>query len=454
MCCAPQVTRTLTLLSWTPLLLALSAASPHPYLVFFLVSPLAMLLFAALVHRVAPLRTSLREDLRVAGRDRVASRPYYRSEQESEARHGYTRIVRPVVSTVTTTITPTIKTTHATVTDEVFVVVAPEKRRSKTCILWTPGFGRYFSHTAAFDDFNRGQRPGDPDIDLLGLDLPRYGRAYVERGYDTPGNEFNSVAHPAPGSGHKWCRFYYGAYAGALDILVNELGYEEIYVMCNSTAGLTFQCFVEDVLRHELHSSKVYSKVRGAVFTAPFWYPSKRGEFPLSVLPVFVFNFLAYCFPNLIMDSDMEGHVSWFDTFFEELLQEQKEDQDAGRDTRCSMPAQDPWYNPVHNSPYYIEWLAMAAEAQRFIDSCAWTRGKNQAKAAAPLPALCLMNNVQDKNVCVRRCGELFNQLYPGMELNLIPDLNHEAMLSRKVPYAVALQSIRHFILSTRSRTR
>ena len=115
------------------------------------------------------------------------------------------------------------------------------------------------------------------------------------------------------------------------------------------------------------------------------------------------------------------------------------------------MPRQDPLYNPVHNSPYYIEWLAMVAEAQRFVDKCARARNKNQTKVAAPMPALCLMNDVQDKNVCVKRCGELFAQLYPGMKLNLIPNLNHEAMLSRKVPYAAALRSIRGFILSNRS---
>ena len=134
-----SVMRTATLLSWAPLLIAVSAATPHPYLVFFLTSPLAMLLFATLVHRVSPLRTSLREDLSAAGRDDRLSRPYYRPEHESEARHGYMRIVRPVVSTSATEVYHSLESTSNVITDEIFVVVAPEKRRSKTCVLWVPG---------------------------------------------------------------------------------------------------------------------------------------------------------------------------------------------------------------------------------------------------------------------------------------------------------------------------
>ena len=111
------------------------------------------------------------------------------------------------------------------------------------------------------------------------------------------------------------------------------------------------------------------------------------------------------------MDSDIEGHISWVRKP-EELCQELARGK-AGEESRYSMSKQDPWHNPVHKFPYYIEWLTMAAQAQRFVESCACAREKNKAEGA-PLPALCLMNSVRDKNVCVKRCGSLFGRLYLG----------------------------------------
>lgn len=405
-----------------------------------------------LVHRVAPLQTALLEKLKEAGRSVPYSRKYYQTEEDSEAHYGYKRITRTIHNQDTIREGPKFNESN------LIVVVAPERRRSKACILWCPGLGRYFSHTHAFDDFNLGKHNKDPEIDLLGLDLPRYGRAYVEEGYDTAGNEFNSVSRPKSGS-HKWCEFYYEAYDSALDILVNELGYDQVYVMCNSTSGLTFQCFVEDVLVK--YKSTIYSKVNGVIFTAPFWHPSKRGEFPISVLPVFVFNVLAYCFPKMIMDTDNEGFMSWFDELYEKIYKDKEQRGKASMHRDNKMPKQDPRYNPVQGTPYYIEWLAMVAEAQDFLRSRACVRDKFNRKrdlkgepgcddGRAPLPAICLMNDRQDKNVCVRRVGDLFTRLYPNMELKLIHELNHEVMLSCDAPYAEAVKSIRDFILSTR----
>ena len=66
-------------------------------------------------------------------------------------------------------------------------------------MVWVAGYGRYFSHCHAAADFRAA--------DLLGLDLPHYGRSYVEEGYDRDGNELNSVPPPAPGD--MWVQFYF-----------------------------------------------------------------------------------------------------------------------------------------------------------------------------------------------------------------------------------------------------
>ena len=166
-------------------------------------------------------------------------------------------------------------------------------------------------HTNAFNDFNQGQLQGEPSIDLLGLDLPRYGRAYVEHGYDIPGNEYNSVEPPASSSGHKWCEFYYGAYSGALKFWSRNLDTRRnfFYVQFNIRAHFPMFCGAYSGI------SCVpvrYTRNCGVVFTAPFGTRPSEASF-LSVIPVSVSECLAYCFPKLIVDSDIEGHISWFD---------------------------------------------------------------------------------------------------------------------------------------------
>ncbi len=429
--------------AWLPLVAcACAASSPsHPYLAFCLAAPLAHLLFVALVHRLSPYRSAMRPRLQ----PHAAGGPYYHDDDVADAARGFARAFR------------TVAVAAADAPDcvpKAFTVVHPARARSNKCVLWVSGYGRYFSHTNAAGDL--ADRAGGP-VDLLGLDLPHYGRTYHAQGIDRADNPFNALPPSAGrhrrrrndddgGDGEngssagivadKWCAYYYACYADALALVADELGYEEIYVMCNSTSGLTFQCFLEDGPRDAV------SRVAGVIYTAPFWHPSARSQIIVQV-PEWVWEVVARCFPRLVVDQDTGDGALWLEEHLET----------AHRDGREGVRI-DPRNNPTDHAPYFIEWFAMVAEAQGYIRRlCAAgpSRLASPRRLARMPRALLLTVDGEDKNVSVPEVHRMFHLLYnagpePRGEAHRVRDLNHEAMLSKCGPYAEALARIRRFI--------
>ena len=307
---------------------------------------------------------------------------------------------------------------------QLFVLVTPRSRRRDTCLLWVAGYGRYFSHTSARGDF--------PGADLCGLDLPRYGRAYAACGFDAIGNELMSV--PEPGTRVKWVDFYHQAYQGALQKL-GELGYKKVVFMCNSTAGLTFQCFAVDVLAMQDSSPpNGAARVAGVIYTAPFWVSSSP---VFRHLPYGFWWGLAWLFPKLILFCDdvmPPGELASHDKRFQAA-------QASGRDIFV-----DPYLNPTENAPYYVEWFCMVVEAQIYLQrSAASHRGPARSDKLRAL-LLTTQEQTDEPHVHLDECHDLFAKLYPDGEARRLAGLNHEAMLSEESPYREAIRVINTFL--------
>lgn len=58
--------------------------------------------------------------------------------------------------------------------------------------------------------------------DFLGIDLPRYGRQYLKKGYDNDGNEFNYV--------YDFEEDYFPSIDRALDF-IKSIGYNKVVLM-------------------------------------------------------------------------------------------------------------------------------------------------------------------------------------------------------------------------------
>jgi len=357
-------------------------------------APIGHLLVGMALHRHEPAVSDMDRYIRA-----VDAMPHYRNEQSSEAEHGYSRHFRKAGQ-------------------QTYVLVTPTEKQGESCVVWVAGFGRYFSHTTARNDFK--------NTDLVGLDLPHYGRAYTELGVDTVGNELMSVTVP-DASQSKFVEYYYEVYDAAINELT-KLGYSKIVFMCNSTGGLTFQCFVTDVL-----SKRKRHPVAGVIYTAPFWTTTSP---PLRLLPFAFWRVICAAFPKLILFCDdvmPPGEAAKHDKNF---LAANK----SGRSVFI-----DPGLNVTENAPYYIEWFCMVIEAQAYLRRVA----KESTSLSGGLEKALLITTQQqqgDPHVLLEECHALFKALFPKGESNRAFEVNHEVMLSEKQPYDQAMKVINSFL--------
>jgi len=286
-----------------------------PLSAFLVMVPMGAFLMAMLLHGLDPALSDMEQYIRD-----VKEMPHYRDERLSEAKHGYSRHLRQVGS-------------------KTYVLVAPTQRKGTSCVVWVAGYGRYFSHTASREDFK--------DTNLVGLDLPHYGRAYVAKGIDTVGNELMSVKSPE--TGKKFVEYYYEVYDDAINEL-HEMGYSKIVFMCNSTAGLSFQCFASDVL-----SKREVNSVAGVIYTAPFWTTTSP---PLRILPYIFWRSICAAFPKLILFSDDVMPTGESASHDKNLIKA----NNSGRSVHL-----DPAINLTENAPYYIEWFCMVTQGQAHL---------------------------------------------------------------------------------------
>jgi hypothetical protein len=314
-----------------------------------------------------------------------------------------------------------------------YVIVRPNERKHDIAILWVAGFGRYFSHTSARDDFK--------NADLLGLDLPNYGRAYQEGGIDEVGNEFNHVPPPS-GQCNYFVDYYHDAYSDAI-IQVKSMGYEKIVFMCNSTAGLTFQCFVTDVLsKQEKHP------VVGVIYTAPFWIPRSP---LLRIIPWSLWRVIGFLYPKLIL-------------FCDDVMPSK---EPAAHDKRWIAAHKsgrkiyiDPKLCLSENSPYYVDWFCMVIEVceplmlvieahflllngptSKKIIEAQWHLKQEASKKGGAAgtgvikKALLITSNDQenDKHVHLDEVNELFDIIFPSGIVNREFSVNHEVKKMNKI---------------------
>jgi len=374
--------------------------------------PLGHLFLGITLHSRFPSTSDMRRFVR-----KTDEMPHYRDEKVSEKLHGYSRHVHKVPSSA--------KMSH----DASFVLVTPTSRGKDLCLLWVGGYGRYFSHTSARGDF--------PEADWCGLDLPHYGRAYAEDGYDAVGNELMSVAEPAT-AGTKFVEYYYGAYQAAIDEL-GALGYKRVVFMCNSTAGLTFQCFATDVLsQQQQQQAAAACSVAGVIYTAPFWTSTSPA---FRNVPYGFWRGLAWLFPKLILFCD-DVMPSGEPAAHDKRLQAARA---SGRDVYL-----DPYLNPTDNAPYYVEWFCMVMQAQCHLQSAA-SKQQQPARQAASQAMPCALLITTAKQECepyvhLDECHALFNKLHPRGEAHFLHGVNHEVMLSEQKPYQQALIAINAFL--------
>jgi hypothetical protein len=345
--------------------------------------PCSHFILSVLLHALWPQRSDMERFVRD-----VEEFPHYRDELEQEQEQKYT--------------------SYSFLTNgKRYVIVRPNERKHDCCVVWVAGFGRYFSHTSSRDDFK--------NADLLGLDLPNYGRAYLEGGIDEVGNEFNSVPPPR-GSCTYFVDYYHDAYSDAI-IQVKSMGYEKIVFMCNSTAGLTFQCFVTDVL-----SKRVNHPVVGVIYTAPFWVPRSP---LLRIIPWSLWRAIGFLYPKLIL-------------FCDDVMPSK---EPAAHDKRWIAAHKsgrkiyiDPKLCLSENSPYYVDWFCMVIEAQWHLKQEASKKG-GAAGAGVIKKALLITSNDQenDKHVHLDEVNELFDIIFPSGIVNREFSVNHEVSLNENM---------------------
>ena len=199
--------------------------------------------------------------------------------------------------------------------------------------------------------------------------------------------------------------------------------------MCNSTAGLTLQCWLHFLKRGSSSSAPEWPS--GVIFTAPFWRPASP---ILRSLPHLFWRCLALLFPKLILFVDpvsAEGSEGWLDRRFLACVS-------SGRET----VKYDPYYNPTNNGPYYVEWFAMVVEAQsHLVTLCG-------AGERIPCPALLLTAGAQseDPHVDLDAVHGMFDTFYPDGRGERVAGANHEIMISEAAPYKEAMKIVNHFI--------
>jgi len=399
--------------TWLPVAIY-HAYYQQQWLYLAIAAPFIHILFAMVLHRISPARY----DLAPHTFD-PTSQPYYKnSELESERRHGYVRY--PISAAPDGS-------------KECVLVTPHERKRNKKCVLWIHGFGRYFSHCSATDiDFGK-------NVDLCGLDLPYHGRAYMLTGghtnLDNPWNGvpptscWDSLLRVFGCASKLRASFYYEAYERAVQYLKDELNYEEVYFMCNSTSGLTAQCWIE---------RQQDTRLSGIIFTAPYWWPTDRSLVMLKCSPS-LWNVAALLFPLFVADDDGvdENH------YLSDALAK------AHKSGRTSL-AVDPVLNPVDMTPYYVEWMAMASEAHNFLRKKSRRRGggseRSKERSKQLPPALLLTNAGSDTNVDVEVVHEMFRGLYPTGMAHKIKGANHEIMLAKQEHFVQASLLIKKFI--------
>ena len=210
------------------------------------------------------------------------------------------------------------------------------------------------------------------------------------------------------------------------------LGYRKVVFMCNSTAGLTLQCWL-----HHMKRSLAQEWPSGVIFTAPFWQPVSP---TLRNLPYLFFRILTVLFPKLILFVDpvvAKKSDGWLDQRFLACLS-------SGRDAIKF----DPHYNPTNNGPYYVEWFAMVVQAQSHLKTLC------SAGEQIPCEALLLTAGAQseDPHVDLDAVHAMFETFYPDGRGQRVSGADHEIMISEAAPYREAMGKVNHFIEGLSSR--
>ena len=198
--------------------------------------------------------------------------------------------------------------------------------------------------------------------------------------------------------------------------------------MCNSTAGLTVQCWLHHITKR---GSSAQERPSGVIFTAPFWQPASP---ILRNLPYLFWRSLTVLFPKLILFVDpvvAKTSDGWLDQRFLACLE-------SGR----NAVKYDPYYNPTNNGPYYVEWFAMVVQAQSHLKTLC------SAGEQIPCKALLLTAGAQsdDPHVDLDAVHNIFETFYPDGRGERVSGANHEIMISEAAPYKEAMGKVNNFI--------
>lgn len=340
-------------------------------------------------------------------------RPYYRYEDQAEARNKYTAQQCELGYMV-----QAVNMVGDKCASQPYTLILP-KKESDTCIVYITGSRRYFSHLESNADF---------DADLCGLEFPHHGRSYLMAGIDEVENEYNIVPWPVRDN-EKWVNIYYHVLDNAINRLLNK-GYTSLVLLGNASAGLVLQCYELDVLRSSTLSH--HCAVRGLVYASPMWAPKVSQE-PLLRLPAWALRTLCYFFPKLVVRRDpaiQKGVETPLDVCFREA-------QEHGR--TCTY---DPIVNVSGNAPQYIEWVHMVSEAVAFLE---------HTKTNGRLPAL-LLTSDRSEHIDIERVHKMFVKLHPMPTTGLaqqIPNASHELMLSKEQAYKEFVRAVNMFVGET-----
>jgi len=342
----------------------------------------------------------------------TSRKPFCHDEAEVEDENGYkSEACKPGLLAV-------MASSH----EKLYYLVCPEHRTSDTCVVYLPGFGRYFSHSAVCKEIK--------SADFCGLDWPHYGRPYAALGYDEAGNEYNSIPPPNASNNAKWVSYYYDVLDNAI-MRLSSKGYSNIVFMGNSTGALILQSYENDVLRTS--GVALHRKVKALIYTSPFWRPRS----PIFRVPAAALNFIARCFPKMIVQKEATNPP-----VLKAVYQRCNLAQASGR-KECKI---DPKLNPTDNVPYYIEWVAMIAEAHQAL----LLESGGAAAAASALPALMLTSDrlSYESHVDIKAVHALFAVIHqnPMSRAYMVPEADHDILLSKLGPFNQSIAHVNQFV--------
>jgi len=194
-------------------------------------------------------------------------------------------------------------------------------KRSPSCVLYVPGFGRNFTL------MNLNTLYEDNGMDLFGIDLPNYGDSYRHKSMNV---NYNTIVN---------IDGYFDALNHAIETIRSKYGYQTVILMGHDVGGLICTNYIID--------NRYANKPDMLVLESPL-FEFKDGAFPIPIdIANTISPFLYSLMPDLIISRD-DDDPDWLrkNPFFSDT----------------SVPIRhtgyvDYLYNPLSNKPVYVSYL-------------------------------------------------------------------------------------------------